>query len=108
MPTTLLPTLWFLYKFNVLLQIHDGLATYFVMTHGVPEANPFVESAIAQWGVIWGLLYWKLLACALITLIFFLGMRRQTLAFRALTITSTAYGCLFFVTLYQILTRFTY
>jgi len=27
--------------------------------YGVPEANPLVNAAIAQWGVVWDLLYWK-------------------------------------------------
>ena len=36
--------------------------------YGVPEANPLVNAAISEWGVVWGLLYWKTLACGLLLL----------------------------------------
>jgi len=45
--------------YNLLLQFFDGLLTYQVLSLGVPEANPLVNAAIGEWGVIWGLLYWK-------------------------------------------------
>ena len=45
--------------YNLFLQFFDGLFTYQVLSLGVPEANPLVNAAIAQWGVVWDLLYWK-------------------------------------------------
>ena len=60
-----------LFKFNLLLQIFDGLFTYHVVSQqGLPEANPLVRNTIYEWGVVWGIVYWKLLACALLGLIF--------------------------------------
>ena len=94
------------FKFNLLLQIFDGLYTYHVLSQGVPEANPFVSTTIAQWGAIWGIVYWKLLACALLALIFALRHLRRALAVHALTLTSWVYGCLFLVSLYHLLLHF--
>ena len=91
------------FKFNLLLQIFDGLFTYHVLSLGVPEANPFVRNAIFSWGDVWGLVYWKLLACALLGLIFALRHYRQGLTLKALTLTSTIYGCLFVVSIYHFL-----
>ena len=96
-------SIWSQFKVNLLLQIFDGLFTYYALSLGVPEANPFVHDAIAIWGEIWGLLYWKLLACALIALIFALRNLRHSLTLKALTLTSTVYGCLFVVSLYHFL-----
>ena len=106
MTAFMLPSIWSQFKFNLLLQVFDGLFTYHVLTQGIPEANPLVGSAIAEWGAVWGIIYWKLLACALLGLIFALRHLRQALAMRALTLTSTVYGCLFFVSLYHLLRHF--
>jgi len=106
MTAFMLPSIWSQFKFNLLLQVFDGLFTYHVLTQGIPEANPLVGSAIAEWGAVWGIVYWKLLACALLGLIFALRHLRQALAMRALTLTSTVYGCLFFVSLYHLLRHF--
>jgi hypothetical protein len=106
MTAFMLPSVWSQFKFNVLLQIFDGLYTYHVLTLGIPEANPLVGNAIAEWGAIWGIIYWKLLACALLGLIFALRHLRQGLAMQALTVTSSVYGCLFFVSLYHLLLHF--
>ena len=79
------------FTFNLLLQIFDGLFTYHVLSLGIPEANPFVRDAIASWGEVWGLVYCKLFACAMLGLIVALRARRH-LTLQALTLTSTIYG----------------
>ena len=106
MTAFMLPSIWSQFKFNLLLQVFDGLFTYHVLTQGIPEANPLVGSAIAEWGAVWGIVYWKLFACALLGLIFALRHLRQALAMRALTLTSTVYGCLFVVSLYHLMLHF--
>jgi hypothetical protein len=84
---------WFHFLLNLLLQLFDGLLSYRALTGGVPEANPLVNSAIGAWGVFWGLLYWKTLACVLLTLIFALRHQRRALTIRALTLTAVVYVC---------------
>ena len=106
MTAFMLPSVWSQFKFNVLLQIFDGLFTYHVLTQGIPEANPLVSSAIAEWGAVWGIVFWKVLACALLAMIFALRHPRQALAMQALTLTSTVYSCLFFISLYYLLWEF--
>ena len=106
MTAFMLPSIWSQFKFNLLLQVFDGLFTYHVLTQGIPEANPLVGNAIAEWGAVWGIVYWKLLACALLGLIFALRHLRQAMAMRALTLTSSVYVCLFFVSLYHLLLNF--
>lgn len=92
--------IWSQFKFNLLLQIFDGVFSYHVLSLGVPEANPLVRDAIYSWGEIWGLVYWKLFACVLLALIFTLRHLRQSLTLKALTLTSTVYSCLFVVSVY--------
>src|SRR6266540_740919 len=82
MTAFILPSIWSQFKFNLLLQIFDGLFTYHVLTQGVPEANPLLSSAIAEWGAVWGIVYWKLFACALLAMIFALRHLRQALAMK--------------------------
>jgi hypothetical protein len=106
MTAFMLPSIWAQFKLNLLLQIFDGLFTYHVLTQGIPEANPLVSSAIAAWGVVWGLVFWKVLACALLAMIFALRHLRQALAMQALTLTSTVYSCLFFISVYYSLLEF--
>jgi hypothetical protein len=106
MTAFILPSIWSQFKFNLLLQIFDGLFTYHVLTQGIPEANPLVSSAIAEWGAVWGIVYWKLFACALLAMIFALRRWRQALAMKALILTSTVYGSLFFISLYYLLREF--
>lgn len=77
---------------NLALQVFDGVLTYQVMNYGVPEGNPLVQAAIAAWGVVWGLVFWKALACALLLLIFAMRYRLQRLAVKALTLTALVYG----------------
>jgi hypothetical protein len=94
-------TVWSQFKFNLLLQIFDGLFTYHLISLGVPEANPLVDDTIALWGEIWGIVYWKAFACALIALIFGLRHLQQSLTLKALTLTSTVYCALFVVSIYH-------
>jgi hypothetical protein len=100
------PAVWSHFIFNLLLQLFDGVLTYQVVSIGVPEANPLVRQAIAEWGAAWGLIYWKLLACVLLTLIFVLTYRRRGLTIKAFTVTGAVYGFVSFVGLCALLVEF--
>lgn len=91
------------FKFNLLLQIFDGLFTYHLLTLGIPEANPLIANTIDEWGEIWGIVYWKALACVLLSCLFALRHARHALALKALTLTSAVYGSLFLAALYHML-----
>jgi Domain of unknown function (DUF5658) len=95
MTAPLIPPVWFHFLLNLLLQVFDGLLSYHAVSEGVPEANPLVNSAISAWGIFWGLLYWKTLACVLLVLIFALRHRRRALTIKALTLTAAVYGSVF-------------
>ena len=88
---------------NLTLQVFDGLFSYQAFSLGAAEANPFVSAAIANWGVTYGLLYKKILACALLLLIFSLGFRHPSLAKRALTVTTSVYASVAVVCLWKLL-----
>jgi hypothetical protein len=92
--------------YNLFLQFFDGRLTYQVLSLGVPEANPFVNAAILEWGVVWGLLYWKTLACVLLLLMFALRHRRKALTIGALTLTASVYSVFSAASLYEALVRF--
>ena len=92
-----------LFIFNLLLQCFDGLLSYQAFLVGAVEANPLVAAAICSWGVIYGLLYKKILACALLLLIFVLRHWHGVLVRNALVVTASAYVCAVFVCLWQIL-----
>ena len=79
---------------NLLLQLVDGLASYHIISAGVPEENPIVASAIANWGVSGGLLYSKALGCALVILIFLLRHKVEVIATQGLTVLAYVYSCL--------------
>jgi hypothetical protein len=79
---------------NLLLQIVDGLASYHILAAGVPEENPVVATFIANWGVMGGLLYGKVLGCALVILIFLLRHRVGVVATQGLTVLAYVYSCL--------------
>ncbi|HEY7166001.1 MAG TPA: DUF5658 family protein [Candidatus Binatia bacterium] len=81
---------------NIILQIFDGFLTYRFLHLGVPEANPLVQGAIAEWGNVWGLIGSKGFACALLALIFALRHKRAALTLKALTVTAAIYGLLSF------------
>jgi hypothetical protein len=55
-----------LLSFNLFLQFTDGLVSYQAFTLGAAEANPVVAAAIVNWGMGWGLIYNKVLACLLL------------------------------------------
>ena len=79
---------------NLLLQIVDGLASYHILAAGVPEENPVVATFITNWGLVGGLLYGKVLGCALVVLIFLLRHRVAVVATHGLTIVAYVYSCL--------------
>ena len=88
---------------NLTLQVFDGLFSYQVFSLGAEEANPIVAAAISNWGVIYGLLYKKTLACLLLLLIFALRHRHVLLVKRAMVLTASAYTCVTLVCLWQLL-----
>jgi hypothetical protein len=61
-----------------------------------------VAAAILNWGMIWGLVYNKALACLLLLLIFALRHRSRSLTQRALTVTASVYACTTIVCLWQL------
>lgn len=79
---------------NLLLQLFDGLASYHIISAGVPEENPVVATFIANWGVVGGLLYSKSLGCALVVLVFMLRHRVGIVATQGLTVLAYLYSCL--------------
>ena len=79
---------------NILLQIVDGLASYHILSAGVPEENPLVATYIAQWGVFGGLLYSKAIGCILVILIFMLRKRVEAVVVHGLTIMAYVYSVL--------------
>src|ERR1700756_3695119 len=88
---------------NLTLQVFDGLFSYQAFSLGAAEANPFVGAAISNWGVIYGLLYKKILACALLFLIFAFRHSLPALTKRGLVVTASVYACVAAVTLWQLL-----
>ena len=92
-----------LFILNLLLQCFDGLLSYQAFLVGAVEANPLVAAAISSWGVIYGLLYKKILACILLLLIFTLRHRHGVLVRKALVVTASAYVCAVILSLWQIL-----
>ena len=49
-------TLRELLGFNLFLQLFDGTASYFILSRGEAELNPFVSAAIDAWGLLWALI----------------------------------------------------
>ena len=92
-----------LLTFNLFLQFTDGLVSYQAFALGAAEANPVVAAAIGNWGMGWGLIYNKALACLLLLLIFALRRNRRLLARRALTVTASVYVCAIVVCVWQLL-----
>jgi uncharacterized protein DUF5658 len=79
---------------NLLLQLVDGVASYHIIAAGVPEENPVVASAIASWGLVNGLVYCKLLGCALVIVIFLFRHKVTLVATQGLTVLAYLYSCL--------------
>ena len=48
---------------NLSLQVWDGLATYYGLSHGVQEGNPLLRSCMEYWGVGVTLVGAKSVAC---------------------------------------------
>ncbi len=92
MPASVLPAIWFNFIVNLLLQALDGFLSYRILSTGIPEANPFVGFAVAQWGTVWGLLYWKIFACVLLALVFALRKKQYVLIGKALALTAVVYA----------------
>lgn len=81
-----------LFLVNIGLQLCDGLATYYGVHRGMPEANPLLHASITQWGVGWALLVWKTAACLL--LLFLRALGAHPFIVRALTLTAACYVAL--------------
>ena len=79
---------------NLLLQFLDGVASYHILATGVPEVNPMIANYIETWGLAGGLLYGKLIGCALVMVIFLLRKRVERFAVRGLTLLAYLYSCL--------------
>jgi hypothetical protein len=79
---------------NILLQVADGLASYQIISAGVPELNPLVASYIENWGVLGGLFYSKAIGCILVVLIFMLRKRVEAVVTHGLTIMAYVYSIL--------------
>jgi hypothetical protein len=89
--------------FNLLLQFTDGLVSYQAFALGAAEANPVVAAAIVNWGMIWGLIYNKTLACLLLLLIFALRRNQRLLTMRALIVTASVYAWIPILCLWEFL-----
>jgi hypothetical protein len=89
--------------FNLFLQFTDGLVSYQAFALGAAEANPVVAAGIINWGMVWGLVYNKALACLLLLLIFALRRNRRLMATRALTVIASVYVCAIIVCLWELL-----
>jgi len=79
---------------NWLLQILDGVASYHILSVGVPEVNPLVAYYIENWGLMGGLLYGKFVGCALVWLIFLLRQRVGPMVARGLMLVACLYSVL--------------
>jgi Domain of unknown function (DUF5658) len=92
-----------LLTFNLFLQFTDGLVSYQAFALGAAEANPVVAAAMINWGMVWGLVYNKILACLLLLLIFALRRNRRLMTMRAMTVTASVYMCAIIVCFWELL-----
>jgi hypothetical protein len=92
MAASVIPPIWCHFFLNLLLQISDGVLTYQILSDGIPEANPLVRAAITEWGPVWGLFYWKAVACVLLILMFALRHRRRALIIKGFALTAAVYA----------------
>src|SRR5215471_14887217 len=88
---------------NLTLQAFDGLFSYQAFSLGAAEANPLVSAAIFSWGVTYGLLYKKFLACVLLLLVFAFRHRLPSLTQRGLMLTASVYSCVAVASLWKFL-----
>ena len=91
---------------NILLQVVDGLASYQILSAGVPEENPVVATYIAHWGVFGGLVYSKAIGCILVILIFMLRKRVEAVVVHGLTIIACVYSILAVLLIMKMLVLF--
>ena len=84
-------------------KLRNGLVSYQAFALGAAEANPLVAAAIANWGMIWGLIYNETLASLLLVPIFMLRRNRRLMTMRALTVTASLYVCTTIVCLWELL-----
>src|ERR1700751_4006504 len=96
-----IPVIYCLFSLNLLLQFLDGTLTYYFLSMGVPESNPLLHATIASWGPALGLLYWKMLACFLLLVIFALRDRQPPLIAKALALTAAVYTFISLLELYE-------
>jgi hypothetical protein len=87
-------TLRELLRFNIFLQVFDGMATYFILSRGEAELNPLVGAAIDAWGLVWALIYWKVFVCVLLVILYSLRRYRPILTLRGLTAVAIVYSAL--------------
>jgi hypothetical protein len=92
-----------LLTFNLFLQLTDGLVSYQAFALGATEANPVVAAAIVSWGMGWGVIYNKAVACLLLLLIFAFRSSQRLLATRALTVTAAVYVFAIIVCVWELL-----
>lgn len=88
-----------LFLANLLLQALDGILTYQVLLLGVPEANPLIHATIVEWGPLWGLFWWKALACVLLVFVYVNRRHCRLLSIRGLRLTAAVYGWFGFIAL---------
>jgi len=91
-----------LLTFNLFLQLADGVVSYQAFALGAIEGNPVVDAAIVNWGMGWGLVYNKALACLLLLLIFALRHNRRLMTM-GLSVIASVYVCTIIVCLWQLL-----
>ncbi len=86
---------------NLGLQAIDGLGTYYSLQMGAGEGNPLIQTAIDFWGSGGALLFWKLLACDLLVLVY-CARSTARLALPGLVLTAAAYTVLSAVPLVRV------
>ena len=91
-----------LLNFNLFLQVFDGTASYFVLSKGSPTLNPLVSSAIDALGLFGALLYWKIILCALLVVLYSFRRCQPSLPYRGLTITAIVYSSLGFCLVFRL------
>ena len=90
MPTIGQRSLFALLVLNLVLQMVDGVATYFGLATGFGEGNPLLASAIGTMGAAPALVLFKLEACACLLLVW--TLRRSWLAGPALVLSALLYA----------------
>ena len=84
-----------LFLLNLVLQLFDGVASYYGLRGPGHEANPLIASVMEQIGIGMALLLFKSGACAALVLL--RAIAWQPVIPRLLTIVAVMYGCLSFI-----------